>query len=178
MIPQEGDVRYVIKQKVLALRDSFAIRDASGEKVFRVKGKLISVGDKLTFRSADGTKVASIRQKVVSLVPRYRIRRDGKLLAEVKKKHISVLKAKFKVRMQDGSPDLQIVGNLLDHEYSVRRGDAEVARITKKWVSFGDSYGVQVDKGEDDVLILACAIVVDMICHEQSMQQRQIKPGM
>jgi len=165
-------VRYVIKQKVFALRDSFAIRDASGEQVFQVKGKLISVGDSLTFCSMDGEKLASIRQKVVSLVPRYRIRRDGRLLAEVKKRPFSVLKARFKVDMKDGSPDLEIAGNLLDHEYSVRRGGDEVAHISKKWVSFGDSYGIHVDEGEDDILVLACAVIVDMICHEETRSPR------
>jgi uncharacterized protein YxjI len=176
-MPQEGEVRYVIKQKVFALRDSFAIRDADGEQVFQVKGKLISVGDRLTFRSVDGEKLASIRQKVVSLVPRYRIRRGGRLLAEVKKRPLSVLKDRFKVDMKDGSPDLEIVGNFLDHEYSVRRGGDEVAHITKRWVSFGDSYGIQVDEGEDDILILACAIIVDMICHEAETSQRRAVSG-
>ena len=46
------------------------------------------------------------------------------------------------------------------------RGD-EVARISKKWVSLADRYGIRVDEGEDDVLILACAIIVDAICHEE-----------
>lgn len=166
-------MRYVIKQKVFALRDSFAIRDESGEQVFQVKGKLISVGDQLTFRSMDGEKLATIRQKVISLVPRYRVRRDGRLLAEVKKRPLSVLKARFKVDMKDGSPDLEIVGNLLDHEYSVRRSGDEIAHISKKWVSFGDSYGIQVDEGEDDILVLACAVIVDMICHEETRSPRR-----
>jgi uncharacterized protein YxjI len=29
-----------------------------------------------------------------------------------------------------------------------------------------DSYGIDVAEGEDDVLILACAIIVDMISHD------------
>jgi uncharacterized protein YxjI len=77
-----------------------------------------------------------------------------------------VFRDKFKVDMKDGSPDLEIVGNILDHEYSLRRGGREVAHVSKKWISIGDSYGVQVDEGEDDVLILACAVIVDLISHE------------
>ena len=160
-------MRYVIKQKVWTYRDRFSIRDQSGKKVYRVKGKLISVGDKLTLRSMDGERLASIRQKVVSRVPRYRIRRGGKLLAETKKRPLSVIKDRFKVNMKDGSPKLEIVGNLFDYEYTVRRRGQKVARISKQWVSFTDSYGIQVDKGEDDVLILACAIIIDMICHDE-----------
>ena len=161
-------MRYVIKQRAWTLRDSFSIRDRDGKKVYQVWGKVASVSDKLTLRSMDGKKLATIRQKVVSRVPRYRIRRGGKLLAEVKKRPLSVIKDRFKVNMKDGSPNLEIVGNLFDYEYTVRRRGKKVARISKKWVSFGDSYGIRVDKGEDDVLILACAIIVDMICHEET----------
>jgi uncharacterized protein YxjI len=28
------------------------------------------------------------------------------------------------------------------------------------------SYGVEIAEGEDDVLILAAAVVIDMICHD------------
>ena len=164
-------MRYVMKQKVVTLRDSFAIYDKHGDQVFRAKGKLVSAGERLSLRSMDGKKLASIRQKLVSLVPRYRIRRGGKLLAEVKKRAFTALKARFKVKMKDGSPDLEIVGNLLDHEYKVRRRGKTVARISKKWIAFGDSYGIDVDKGEDDVLILSCAIVVDMISHRGAHPQ-------
>jgi len=160
-------MRYVIKQKAWTLRDSFNIRDESGKKVYQVRGRLAGVSDKLTLRSMDGEKLATIRQRVVSRVPRYCIRRGGKLLAEVKKRPLAVIKDRFKVKVKDGSPNLEIAGDFLDHEYRIRRRGKKVARISKKWVSFSDSYGIQVDEGEDDVLILACAIVVDMICHDE-----------
>ena len=88
-----------------------------------------------------------------------------------------MVKDRFKVNIKDGSPNLEIVGNLFDYEYTVRRRGDEVARISKKWVSVGDSYGVRVDEGEDDVLILACAIIVDMICHEEEMPQQRADTG-
>jgi uncharacterized protein YxjI len=88
-------------------------------------------------------------------------------LAEVKKRPLSTIIDRFKVNMRDGSPNLEIIGNLFDYEYTVRRRGQKVARISKHWVSFTDSYGIQVDKGEDDVLILACAIIIDMICHAE-----------
>lgn len=164
-------MRYVMKQKMLSLRDSFAIRSQGGDEVYQVKGKLISIGDKLTMYRG-GEEVASIREQVVSLVPRYRIYRGGKLQAEVKKRAFSLLKDRLKIDMKDGSRDMEIVGNLLDHEYSIRRGMNEVARVSKRWLSLRDSYGIEIDPGEDDVLILACAVVIDMILHDQDQNER------
>jgi len=167
-------VRYVMKQLVLALTDAFSIRDRHGNKVYRVKGRLAGVGDKLVVRDMDGKKVATIRQKVVSAVPRYRIRRGGKLVAVINRKAFSPLRDRFKVKIK-GSPNLQIVGNMLDHEYRFLRQGQEIARVSKKWLSVSDRYGVQVAKGEDDVLILACAAVIDLICHDEDIRPYQLE---
>jgi uncharacterized protein YxjI len=159
-------MRYVMKEKILTLTDTFTIRDSDGDKVYRVRGKLLSIGDKLSFRDMAGEELALIRQEIITLTPSYRIYRGGELQADVSKKLLTVFRDKFKVDMKDGSPDLEIVGNILDHEYSFRRGGREVAHVSKRWISIGDSYGVQVDEGEDDVLILACAVIIDLISHE------------
>jgi uncharacterized protein YxjI len=38
--------------------------------------------------------------------------------------------------------------------------------VSKKWFSLADTYGVEVDTSEDHVLILACAVVIDLVCHD------------
>jgi uncharacterized protein YxjI len=40
-----------------------------------------------------------------------------------------------------------------------------VATVSKRWVAWADTYGVDIAAGEDDVLILASTVVIDMICH-------------
>ena len=37
--------------------------------------------------------------------------------------------------------------------------------ISKQWLTLADTYGVQITAGQDDVLILACTVVIDMCCH-------------
>ena len=64
-----------------------------------------------------------------------------------------------------GPDDLEAEGNFTDHEYVFRRGTRTVATVSKRWFSWTDTYGVEVDSGEDPVLILASAVVVDQACH-------------
>ena len=52
-----------------------------------------------------------------------------------------------------------------DHEYTFSRGSGTAASVSKKWFSWSDTYGVDVDPGEDDLLILASTVVIDMACH-------------
>jgi uncharacterized protein YxjI len=53
----------------------------------------------------------------------------------------------------------------LGDEYAFTRGDRTVATVSKKWFSWSDTYGVDIERGEDDVLILASTVVIDMACH-------------
>jgi uncharacterized protein YxjI len=158
-------MRYVMRQKLLSLGDDFTIKDADGRDVFYVDGKMLSLGDKLIFKDGQGNEVARIDQKLLSIGPTWEISRDGRPYATVKKSLFSFLHATFSVDVP-GPDDLEARGNLLDHEYTFTRDGQVVAEVSKKWFSWTDSYGVDVAEGEDDVLILACAVVIDMACHK------------
>ena len=40
-----------------------------------------------------------------------------------------------------------------------------MARASKKWFSLSDTYAVDIDESEDQVLILASAVVIDLVSH-------------
>ena len=64
-----------------------------------------------------------------------------------------------------GPDDLEAQGNFLDMEFTFTRARQLVAEVSKRWFTFADTYGVDVQDGEDDVLILASTVVIDMVCH-------------
>ena len=43
----------------------------------------------------------------------------------------------------------------------------EVAQVSKRWFSWTDTYGIDVASGEHAVLLVASAVVIDQICHEE-----------
>ena len=53
----------------------------------------------------------------------------------------------------------------MDHEYQFERDGAKVAEVSKRWFRVRDTYGVEVAPGENDVLILAAAAVLDNMAH-------------
>jgi uncharacterized protein YxjI len=158
-------MRYVMKERILSWGDDFRVRDESGRDVFYVDGKVFSFGDKLSFRDvATGDALALIDQKLLAIGPTYEIYRGGQLAAVVKKKLFTLLRAKFTVDVP-GPNDLEAAGDLLNHEYTFTRSGRDVARVSKKWFRMSDTYGVDVAPGEDDVLILASAVVIDLCMH-------------
>lgn len=157
-------MRYLMRQKLFSFGDDFTIRDADGRDVFFVDGAAFSFGDKLSFQDMTGNELAHIRQRLLAWGPTYEIWRGGQLLATVKKELFTFFRCRFFVDVP-GPDDLEATGNFTDHEYQFVRGGRDVAAVSRQWFSLGDTYGVDVAEGEDDVLILASTVVIDMACH-------------
>ena len=157
-------MRYLMKQKLFSWGDDFRIKNEAGDDVFFVDGRAFSIGNKLSFQDLNGNELAFIRQKLLSWGPTYEITRGDELLAVVKKHLFTLFRCKFTVDVP-GPDDLEAQGSFLDMEYTFERGGRTVAEVSKKWFSWTDSYGVDIADGENDVLILASTVVIDMICH-------------
>lgn len=159
-------MRYVMRQRLFSFGDDFHIKNADGQDVFFVDGKVFSLGDKLSFQDMAGNELAVVRQKLIAFSPSYEIYRGGQLAATVKQSLFTLFRAHFAIDVP-GPDDLEAEGDFLDHEYSFSRGGRTVATVSKHWFSFSDTYGVDIAAGEDDVLLLASTVVIDMAVHNQ-----------
>jgi uncharacterized protein YxjI len=157
-------MRYLMKQKLFCFGDDFTIKDEAGNDVFFVDGKVFSLGDKLSFQDLNGNELAFIQQKLLAWGPTYEIYCDGELAAVVKKELFTFFNCRFTVDVP-GPDDYEAQGNFTDMEYTFTRGGGQVAEVSKRWFAFSDTYGVDIADGEDDVLILASTVVIDMVCH-------------
>lgn len=157
-------MRYQMKQKLFAWGDDFTIKDADGRDAFFVDGKAFSLGHQLSFQDMQGRELAFIKQRLLSWGPTYEIYQDGNVVAVVKKELFTFVSCSFEIDVP-GPDDLSATGTFTDHEYTIQRGDEVVATVSKEWFTFADSYGVEINHGQDAVLILASTVVIDMACH-------------
>lgn len=157
-------MRYLMKQKLFCWGDDFRIQNDAGQEVFFVDGRAFSFGDKLSFQDMAGNELAFIRQKVLAWGPTYEISRGGQVAAVVKKQLFTFFRCRFTVDVP-GPDDLEAEGDFLDLEYRFTRGSQVVAEVSKRWFAWADTYGVDIQDGQDDVLILASTVVIDMVCH-------------
>lgn len=157
-------MRYVMKQRVLCLGDDFTIADAKGNDRFIVDGAAFTIRDSTSFRDMRGNELCHIRKRLLSFGPTYEIERDGRITT-VSKHLFTLFKCRFTVDVP-GPNDLEASGDLLDHEYAFKDARGEtVATVSKRWFSWTDSYGVDIADGQDDVMILASTVVIDLCCH-------------
>ena len=159
-------MRYVMKEKLFDFGDDFVIRDENGREAFYVDGRVLAIGDKLVFKDREGRELARIEKKLLSWGTTYEVYRGGRQVATVKKSLFSFLHCTFTVDVP-GPGDLEARGDFLDHEYTFTCGDDVVARVSKKWFSWRETYGIDIREGEDEVLLLACAVVIERSCHDE-----------
>jgi len=157
--------RYQMRQKIFALGQDFFIENEQGQKVFKVDGKVLRVRDTLHFKDMQGNTLCQIQQKIVRIRDTMDIDGpDGNAIASVKKALITPLRDRWTVKVGNG-PDLSVQGNILDHEYRIEEGRTKIAEVSKKWFRLRDTYGVEVAPGQNDAVILAVTVAIDMMAH-------------
>src|SRR5512143_3198626 len=161
--PSGGENRYQMVQKMVSIGDDFWIENGRGEKVFKVDGKALRVRSTLNFEDRSGQVLCRIQEKMVRVRETMDIEdANGNAIASVKKAMITPLRERFVLNVQ-GGPDIEIQGNLLDHEYTFEQGGRKIAETSKKWFRLRDSYGVEIEPGQNDILILAATVAIDMM---------------
>ena len=158
-------VRFQMRERLLSVGDDYWIENGDGAKVYRVDGKAVRVRNTFELEDAHGTQVAKIQSKMARVRDTMEIEHgDGSTMATVKKALISPLRDRFQVEVEGGE-DLEVQGNIVDHEYEIEADGRKIAEISKKWFRLRDTYGVEVAPDVDPALVLAVTVAVDAMAH-------------
>ncbi len=163
---RRGVTTYRMREKLFAIGDDYWIENAGGQRVLKVNGKAVRVRETLVLEDPSGRELLKIQERKLRVRDTMEIEdADGHTVATVKKAMISPLRERFKVELAAGG-ELEVHGNIVDHEYEIERDGTKVAEVSKKWFRVADTYGVEVEDGQDPVLALAITVVVDSLSHD------------
>jgi uncharacterized protein YxjI len=165
-------MRYAVREKFFSIGDDFWITDEQGNRVLLADGKALRLRQTVELKDGSGAVVAVVRKKLLSVHETMEIERDGAPVATVRKALISPLHHKSVIDFANGA-QLEAVGNILDKEFEIRDGRHTMARISRAWFRLRDTYGVETAPGQDDVLLLAVAVALDRIHHDEEQQQQR-----
>jgi uncharacterized protein YxjI len=163
---------YVIRERFFSIGDDFDILDEHGTKVLHVDGKVFSVRNKVVIEDLDGHELASVHRHLVALRPTYEIRVGGEKAAEVRKHVFTPFRERFTIDVP-GPDDLEMRGNLFDHEYTIDQGGREVAAVSKRWLTMRDTYAVQIAADQDALLVLASVLALDLALHREEEKEEK-----
>jgi uncharacterized protein YxjI len=151
-------LRFRMREKAWSIGDDAWIEDDDGNRVYRVNGKAMRMRDTFALEDLHGDEIAWIQEPVMHLRDSMDVT-IGDRTATVKKKMVSI-RDKFVMKVSDDT-EYEAHGNLVDHEYEIERDGHEVARVSKKWFRMRETYGIEINEGEDVVLLLCFAVCID-----------------
>ena len=159
-----GVNRYIMRQRMVALGQDFNINNAAGQPCFRIDGKVRLVKESLKFRDMQGNLIYKLDEKVLRIRESFNILdASDRVVAKVHNAIIDPLREKFTIELANGETMITR-GKVIWAQYDIERGGRQVAKISKQFSWIGrDQYVVDVLQGEDDLLILAITVVIDMM---------------
>ena len=155
---------FQMRQQMFSIGDDFWVEDGAGRRAFKVDGKALRVRQTLVLESPKGQELYRIQEKMLHVRDTMEIEGPGGRVATVKKALISPLRERYTVELAAGG-EWTVQGNIVDHEYEISGPGGKIAEVAKKWFRVRDTYGVEVQPGQDPALVIAVAIVVDQISH-------------
>ena len=155
-------MKLYIKQKVFSWNDKFSVYDANGEERYFVEGEFFSWGKKLHVYNIHGEEVAFIKQQVFSFLPKFFVFCGERQVAEIKKE-FTFFRQKYTVAGLDWDVD----GNMWAHNYDITKNGSHIVSINKEWMTWGDSYELDIAEGEDEIVALAVVLTIDCVVEAQ-----------
>jgi uncharacterized protein YxjI len=153
--------RYQMHQKLASIGDDFWIEDENGDRVYKVDGKAMRVRETFILEDRNGNEVAKIQEKKLSVRDKMTVERGDHKVATIHKALVG-FRDRFEIELEDGG-DMKAKGNIVDHEYEIKRDGDVVAKVSKKWFRVRDTYGIEVAPGEDEPLMLALTVAIDQM---------------
>jgi uncharacterized protein YxjI len=157
-----GHSQYMMREKLFSIGDDFWIETGGGEHAFKVNGKALRVRDTLVPEGPSGDELYTIQEKKLRVRDTMQIERGGTTAATVKKALVSPLRDRYSIEVEGGD-ELEVKGNIVDHEFEFKRDGDTVAEVSKRWFRVRDTYGIEIAAGQDDALILAATICIDQM---------------
>jgi uncharacterized protein YxjI len=159
-----GVNRYIMRQRIVALGQDFYINNAAGQPMFKIDGKVRLVKESLKFRDMRGNLLYQLDERVLRIRESFDILKpDGSLAAKVHNAIIDPLRERFTIEIP-GQTNMTTMGKVIWAQYDILRDGRQIAKISKQFSWIGrDQYVVDVLPGQDDCLILAVTVVIDMM---------------
>ena len=151
-------MKLYINQKILTFTDKFYAYDENLNKKWQIREEIFSYGKKLRIFNNNNIEVAYIKQSVISFLPTYSIFINRKQIAKIVKE-ISFLSPQYNII----GPNWKINGDPFKHDYKIVENGTRKASISKKWLTFGDCYELDIDNPDDEIIALAIVIIIDCV---------------
>ncbi len=159
-------MRYILNQNLVSIGNDYLIKDSNGDICYKVDGKVFTIAEKLFFEDANGNKLFKIRKKLMKISKTFEIYRANNPYAKLTKRMVTPIEDEFIIDTPYG--ELIAKGDFTDYEFCIYdEYDTPVAKASKGIINSTDKYAIDIENFNDHGLILACAVIIDLIEYDE-----------
>jgi len=138
------------------------VKDIYGNLIFTFRYQSFDIGTKIDFQDArTGAYVGSVSQQLRKGIPHYNIYIGHTYFASMEIV-FSYLSLKYMLKLSNGQI-IDIEGNWKEYDFIYSRDGAIIAVVSKSFSTLNESFGIEINPGEDVVLIIAATVVLDKL---------------
>ena len=146
-----------IRQRVFAWGDKYDVYESSGAAKYYVESELFAFGHQIhVYDKRTGQEVGFVSQRLFSLLNCFDITIHGREVGTVQRK-FTLFFPQYEVDFMDWT----VEGDLMHWDYSAYRDGRCVLTISKKFLSWGDTYSLEYENPVDEIPALLLAIAID-----------------
>jgi uncharacterized protein YxjI len=154
---------FVLKKKLLSLREHYDLEDKNGTKLGEADGNLFQFPARFSVFDTKGSELMHLEGKVLSLRNQFTFYDDaGRELGTIKKKIIKPIGEEFWIE-KDGVETMRIYGNFTEHDYQMQISGGEVATVHRKWLTVRDQLQVSITGNVDHRVVIGAVIVIEHV---------------
>lgn len=149
-------MKLMIKQRVFSWGEKFDIYDEQGNVKYFVKGEIFSFGHKLHIFDNFDREIGGVYEKFLSFPKQFEIVLNGFVQGTITKQ-FTLFCQKYDIDFNGWHVD----GDFLHWEYDVYSGSRPIIHIHKEWLAWGDTYIIDIENPEDEIMGLMLVLAID-----------------
>lgn len=154
----------VFQRSEYSFEEEFDITDSKRRPIYHVSDRSNVFYKSYAIEDAKQNEVIRVDKVAFSGGHSYVIYVGSALRATMKKEWFTFGLSKFTIDIP-GPNDIEVRGELGDQNYVFYRFCDPIATVTRD-PGWTDRYVVEINEGEEDTLILAACLAIDMACHD------------
>lgn len=155
--------RLYIKQKLFSIGEKFTVKDESGNDCYFIEGSFLEIPKNFSVINRTGKTVSHISKKFFSLLPKFFVEIDGKDVLTIEKEWTF-----FRSRYSIFGAGIEIQGDWWDMNFSVYQNGSHIAHVSQKWISWGDTYAVEIFEDTLEELIISIVVAIDCVKSDEA----------
>lgn len=164
--PRERHPSYLVRESRLPIGDDYVIELDPGGSVYIVDGKLLRVRESLTIKDVDGTEVFHIQGTLLGMKDVLTVSRRGVKLVTVRRQTLEAGNEQYVVELPK-SEHVEVLGSPAERAYKLSYRGHVVATIAHTWIPLSSGYRVQIAPDQDDGVVLAVTVCLDVMSRQR-----------